>query len=72
MSLTFDADLIRQARELAAITHVDEKRAWLVANGRPDAERADWGSVNAMVAGAMQAVLSSLAAGYERELSRNA
>lgn len=69
----FDAGLIRQARELAELKNLDAKRAWLVANDRPEAASFasyDDATVNAMIMGTMQAVLTSLAAGYERELAR--
>lgn len=68
----FDAQLIRQARELAALHDAEGRRAWLLANGRPEASGADRDTVNAMAIGAMRHALNVLASGYERELARNA
>lgn len=66
---TYDARLIREARELAALRSFDDKVNWLAANGHPGAYAYEDSTVHAIIAGNMQHVLSSLAAGYERELA---
>ena len=68
----FDARLIREARELAELNGTDAKRAWLIANDRPEAATMSDSMVSGMIAGNMQYALTSLANGYERELQRNA
>lgn len=68
----FDARLIRTARELAALSGTDDKRAWLIANDRPEAATMGDSMVSGMITGNMQYALISLANGYERELQRNA
>jgi hypothetical protein len=68
----WDARIIREARELAALDTHQKRTAWLTANNRPEAAGAGYTTVNAMIMGTMQATLQSLAAGYEREINRNA
>ena len=65
----YDARLIREARELAGLYRYTDKRQWLIDHDRPEAEHAADETVNAMIMGNMQHVLSSLANGYERELA---